>query len=264
MGAKTPVGESKDVEAPEQVNRADLHVELPTRTVGHQGWSSVHPQPALEGEGETIVGGRSQALPTGWTGREVMKMADSLERVTVTPAWSLQAELGSSNPPSPPSLPLTESARIVLQFVASQATGLVICGCAGSANLPSDLEPGIGLGLNEGGTMTAPMAGAIPGQRSRVSTMASADAGGRPVPSQTWHAGKTSSRHGFSSHTRRRTHALTRSISSIAHIERDAQWDATFGPQGVLDSLVGDVVSVLMRSERSPAVLAVRANLTSI
>lgn len=264
MGAKTPFGESKDVEAPEQVDHTDLHVELPTRAVGRRDWSSVHPQPALEGEGETNVGGRPQALPTGWTGREVMKMADSLERVTVTPAWSLQAELGSSNPSSPPTLPVTESARIVQQFVASQATGLVICGCAGSANLPSDLEPDIGPEPKGGGTMLAPMAEAMPGKRSRTATMASVDAGGRRVPSQTWHAGKTSSRHGFSGHTRRRTHALTRSISSITQIERDAQWDTAFGPPGVLDSLVGDVVSMLIRSERSPAVLAVRANLTSI
>lgn len=197
-----------------------------------------------------------------------MKMADSIERVTVTPAWSIQAEVGAAAevPSSPAVAPVSPSARVVQQFVATQSVGLVICGCAGSGHLPPGLTPRQGSEHGGGGpaaAAAAPMSGGVSGQqRPRTASLGPLNVSRRGLTWQTWHAGKTNSRHGPGA--RKRMRSFTRSMSNVPPVEHDAAADAALGPHGALDPLVGDVVSVLMRSDRSPAVFAVRASLTSL
>lgn len=96
-----------------------------------------------------------------WSGSELVNAAADLDRVTVTPAWTLQNALGAiaSNPAAAaattaaaaPASPSTSaaaavaahyspSARIVYQLATSQGTDLVICGCTGSYNISREDE----------------------------------------------------------------------------------------------------------------------------
>lgn len=97
-----------------------------------------------------------------WSGEELIDAAAGLDRVTVTPAWTLQNALGAiggasavapaaaatqSSPSVGVPTQASPSARIVYELATSQGTDLVISGCTGSYNLVSANSPsGVAVG----------------------------------------------------------------------------------------------------------------------
>lgn len=196
-------------------------------------------------------------------------MMHSLERVGVTPAWSLAAELKTDVSSSPSASQFSESARLVQQLISKQPVGLVISGCTGSGHLPPSRALDPAPWHDDIEAVAAPKSGIAPvdqpdaqheHKQPKTTSLGPLNISRRGLSYQTWHPGKSSSRHG----AKKRIRSLSRSLSNAASGEHDVPWEGMTGQDGDLGPLVGDVVTVLMKSERCPAVLAVRASLTSL
>lgn len=219
---------------------------------------------------------------SSWSAHELVQRAEALDRVRVTPAWSLSAALGagsSSSSSSPSSLSQTSAAATIVRQVASaQAFGLVVCGCAGPGPLatsPGRQQRGVGVGaatetVNGSGSNDVPLSGT----RSVHGKWPSLGIGSRHGPSslslmtRSWH-GK-SRHHARGSHRAREAAAAANGggggrfadgsrprqsglASAVNMVINNALWD-----------LVGDVAAGLLRSEPAPAVLAVRASKSAL
>lgn len=189
-----------------------------------------------------------------WSPRDLLMRAEEVDRVKVTPAHSMNASLGSKE--------TSAVANIVQEVAVSQALGLVLCGCAGTGRSPpvSDEE---GEGKGAAGVAAAVAQARRPGTSSVHGTLSALSQLGRSrhgpaslgVMTRTWH-GK--SRH----RTRHHSHSMAGGagnpnargggfVAMVQEMVHDA-----------LQDIVGDVAGELVRSDRAPAVLAVRASKT--
>lgn len=232
------------------------------------------------GSGNGNGNGGNGVHSSSWSAREVVQRAEGLDRVRVTPAWSLAAALGEATPsstssPAPPSQ-ASVAANIVRQVAGAQAFGLVLCGCTGSGGLattsPARNERGAGAEPGTaGGSTGEPLTGTRSVHGKWPSMIGGSRHGQRPrslsLMTRSWH-GK--SRHHARGSHRAREAATAHSdrfvgggggddggsrprqsglASAVNMVINHALWD-----------LVGDVAANLLRSEPAPAVLAVRAS----
>ncbi|CAN0401190.1 unnamed protein product [Laminaria digitata] len=230
-------------------------VDLPTR--GHLNGGAA-------AAAATLLPRRSTST---WSGRDLIKKAEGLPRVRVTPAWSLNAALGamSASSPTTKDASATTASSIVQEVAAARSSGLVICGCAGSGQLPvSDLPSAPAEGANRvGGALgNAPLAGAstVHGKWPSLGPL-SRSRHNPTLSTRSWH-GKSrqlgrsmhSSRHGAGGARVSGVHGGVRGGGGLASaVDRVLH--------GALLDIVGDVAGGLVRSEREPAVLAVRASI---
>lgn len=274
-------GEEKDIEAPPVTAGVDATQQrrpfppspLPPSLPQVPGTTKTSPPSRITGSGSTVRQEQQQARRSAsggsWSGRDLMKVADTLDHVTVTPAWSLHAALGALAPSSPSTPNTSPSARIVYQIATTQSTSLLICGCAGSRHLP--LAPGaasaapmspndVGSG-NVGSGTSAPISGAGPAQaRETIASLGPLNISRHGLSWQTWHPGRHS-HHGPGA--RGRTRSLSRSHPH-ASSGFGGEGDGMFGTHHheMLEYLLGDVVGALAGADKAPAVLAVRASLS--
>lgn len=229
---------------------------------------------------------------SSWSGRELVGRAEAMDRVKVTPAWSLNAALGamsmsSSSSPASVRAP-SAAATIVQQVAAAQFTGLVICGCAGSGqpamsaalSAPGQrANGGVGGGSAGRGASPAPLSGAnsVHGKWPSLGPLGRSRHGPSSLSLMTrsWH-GK-SWHYGRSHHSREAAAARAAGRAGDGGGGGAGGHPASLRPsslrgglasavdgviQNALEDLVGDVVGGLVRSERAPAVLAVRASVS--
>eukprot|EP00752_Nemacystus_decipiens_P004580 g4180.t1 len=232
---------------------------------------------------------------SSWSAREVLQRAEGLDRVRITPAWSLTAAMEASPSGSPSTLPSSQvasaAANIVRQVAGAQAFGLVLCGTAGtgplaaSSSWPSVAPQQRGAGVGDAG---GPGTG-IDGGGSRIGNNDVPLAGTRSVhgfwPSIIGGGSRHGNRPSSLSLMTRSWHGKSRHHARGSHRAREAAATAAAADGGrfaagagarprqsglasavnmminhALWGLVGDVAAGLLRSEPAPAVLAVRAS----
>ena len=264
--------------------------------VARPGPTSNTPPPApaaadFPGNGSGSGSGNGNGVrSSSWSAREVVQRAEGLDRVRVTPAWSLTAALEAS-PSVSASAPLSQAsavANIVRQVAGAQAFGLVLCGAAGSGPpAVGSSSPGGGLQQRGGGgdgpagtggsggrigSHDVPLAGtrSVHGVKWPSIIGGGSRHGNRPsslsLMTRSWH-GK-SRHHARGSHRAKEAAAVDRGrfadgggarprqsglASAVNMVINNALWD-----------LVGDVAAGLLRSEPVPAVLAVRASKSTL
>lgn len=210
---------------------------------------------------------------SSWSGRELVATAEELDRVKVTPAWSLNAALSAMTISSPtdPRDATSAAATIVRQVVAAQSTGLVLCGCAGSGQPPM-VATARGANGGDGGAPRARFAAPLSGANSVHGKWPSLS---RSRHGPTSLSVMTRSWHGKSRHYGGRSHASSRQVAGGGgHPAAQGMGARPASQRGGLASaidgvvsdalayLVGDVAGALVRSDQAPAVLAVRASAT--
>lgn len=183
-----------------------------------------------------------------WSPRDLLMRAEEVDRVKVTPTQLMGSKDTSA------------VVNVVQEVAASQASGLVLCGCAGSGRSPpSNDEEGERKGA--AGVVAAVAQARRPGTSSVHGTLSALSQLGRSrhgpaslgVMTRTWH-GKSRHRTRHHSHSMAGGAGNARGGSFVAMVQEMIH-DA-------LQDIVGDVAGELVRSDRAPAVLAVRASKT--
>lgn len=282
-----PIKTLYENETPENVDlEAGAEVAQPASTSNIVDTPSATADVPGSGSGNGSGSGSSGVHSSSWSAREVVQRAEGLDRVRVTPAWSLSEALGASLSPSSSALSETSAAAAIVRQVAStQVFGLVLCGCAGSgtpAASPGHRQrgdgdgdgagagPGTGTG-NGGGGNDVPLSGTRSVHGKWPSLGVPSIIGSRHGPSSL--SLMTRSWHGKSRHHARGGHrAREAAAASTSRFGSGRSADGSHPRQGGLVSavnmvinnalweLVGDVAAGLLRSEPAPAVLAVRAS----
>lgn len=233
---------------------------------------------------------RRRASSSSWSGRDLVATAEELDRVKVTPAWSLNAALGAMAISSSASVSdgmraattsTSAAATIVRQVVAAQSTGLVLCGCAGSGQPPMMAAVARGGRGNGGGGVpgaprarfAAPLSGAnsVHGKwpslsRSRHGPMSLG------IMARSWHGKSRHHGGGGRSHMSSRHAAGGGGHPAAAQGMGVRPSSLRGGLESAIDGvindaleyLVGDVAGALLACDQAPAVLAVRAGATTI
>ena len=261
--------ENKDIEAgPEVVANTAAS---PAASVSAAGTRP--PAVDLPGRGQdngsTATG--AAALPprrssSTWSGRDLVKRAEGLPRVRVTTAWSLNAALGamSASSTATKDSSTTTASSIVQEVAAARSSGLVICGCAGSGQLPlSDMPAAPAAGMDRVVPLgNAPLAGtsSVHGKWPSLGPL-NRSKHNPTLSTRSWHG---------------KSRQLGRSLHSSRHGAGGARVSGVRGGvrgggglasavdrviHGALLDMVGDIAGGLARSEREPAVLAVRASI---
>lgn len=210
---------------------------------------------------------------SSWSDRELVATAEELDRVKVTPAWSLNAALSAMTVSSPtdPRDATSAAATIVRQVVAAQSTGLVLCGCAGSGQPPM-VATARGASGGDGGAPRARFAAPLSGANSVHGKWPSLS---RSRHEPTSLSVMARSWHGKSRHYGGRSHASSRQVAGggghpavqgMGARPASLRGGLASAIDGVVSDalayLVGDVAGALVSSDQAPAVLAVRASAT--
>ena len=277
-----------------------------------QSTGNVNAIPSSSGIPSASGAGTQRSVPwlrqtsSPWSARElVRRVEEEIDRVKVlTTGWSLHTALSamSSKPNAGGEVSgeagdgdeLSAAASIVQEVVATQSSGLVLCGCAGSGQayataMAAAAGDGEAVGPATEGVGRDAGAAAGPRASAGVAAMQAPLSGANSVhgrwPSlgplgRSSHGHQIRSRHGQSLSLMTRTwHGKSR------HRVRHHPSAAGMGERGeghlggrqyerrgrlptvlelmieeALENLIGDVAGGLMRSDRAPAVLAVRAS----
>lgn len=272
---RSPLPENKDIEAGVGVV-ASTAASPPAAAAAGSAPGARPPAVDLPGRGldngSAAAAAGAAALPprrssSTWSSRDLVKRAEGLPRVRVTPAWSLNAALGamSASSPTTKDSSSTTASGIVQEVAAARSTGLVICGCAGSGQLPlSDMPTAPAEGMDRLGALggNVPLAGtsSVHGKWPSLGPL-SRSKHTSTLSTRSWH-GKSrqlgrslhSSRHGAGGARVSGVRGGARGGSGLASaVDRVIH--------GALLDIVGDIAGGLARSEREPAVLAVRASI---
>ena len=264
-GSRSPPSEYKDLES---AGSANIAATAPAATAA----GARPPAVSLSGPGQDNDGAAAAvAVPlrrsaSTWSSRDLVKRAEGLPRVRVTPAWSLNAALGtmSSSSPTTKDASTTTASSIVQEVAAARSSGLVICGCAGSGQLPVSDRPEAAPAEGVNGVRAiggAPLAGAnsVHGKWPSLGPL-SRSRHNPTLSTRSWH-GKARPLGGRSLHSSRHG-AGGAKVSGVRGNGRGGLASAVDNViHSALVDIVGDVAGGLARAEREPAVLAVRASI---
>lgn len=184
-----------------------------------------------------------------WSPRDLLMKVEEVDRVKVIRTQSMGSKDASA------------VVNTVQEVAASQASGLVLCGCAGSGRSPPSNDEEGGEGKVGAGVAAAGAQARRSGTSSVHGTLSALSQLGRSrhgpaslgVMTRTWH-GKS----------RHRTRHHSQSMAGGAGNARGGSFVVMVQEMihDALQDIVGDVAGELVRSDRAPAVLAVRASKT--